>query len=494
MRSCRHLVLVLLVTAAATAAAAGESPFPQARPLEGVHNALDVPYLPDRITGDIHDRWVTMNLHWPKQGGPHPCIIFIHGGGYGAGDKDGRYGGAGGPPRKLMEQAVRHGFVVVNLNYILGKGIQPLVFHDFKNAVRFLRANAARYSIDPNRIAAWGFSAGGWLATSGGFTTADDLKPVPRTDLGTIWSERRDRNRVLLIPYDDPRSPYADHSARLTAIVADFWSKRELPFYGPDDPAILTYVGRGGHHGLVKLANEVGNEGQQIVLTDERYHGKSSLHVPPVDAPCLPLAGDGQSTLQDEAFRWLKQKLVEHPKMVAPEARPIRRHFADAVTVRLIAPGDAVIRYTTDGSEPDENSPAYKQTLQLTTTTTVKSRAFQSGFAPSAVAVATFTKGEVPPVITGPDTLPEARVGQPYRVALTAEGQVGWWNLSGHAESQVKMHTKIIEPPLGIALDPKTGILSGTPTRAGSFTLHVQAAAGFGQPADARAYVFVVRE
>ncbi len=425
----KRFVPCLVVCLVAVAGARADEPFPTAQPVENAHNALDVPYLPERVTGSVHDRWVAMNIHWPKDEARHPCIVFIHGGGYGAGDKDGGYGGAGGPPRALLARAVREGFVAVNLNYInyiLGNGIHPQVFHDLKSAIRFLRAHADTYHIDPACIAAWGFSAGGWLATSGGFTTADDLFIVAASDLGTTWGDRRKPQNQIRVPFDDPRTPWGDHSARLTAIVADFWSKRELAFYGPDDPSVLTYVGAGGSHELVKLAAKVGNEGRQIVLTDAKFKGKSSLHVPPLNAAREKLDGsEGASTLQDEAFAWLRQKLVESPKAVAPEARRIRRQFAESVRVNLIAPGKTTLRYTTDGSEPTADSQVYDQPFELRATTTVKARAWAKGFAPSAAATSVFSKGDLPPVITGPATLPKAKVGRPYRVAFTADGAVG---------------------------------------------------------------------
>jgi acetyl esterase/lipase len=62
------------------------------------------------------------------------------------------------------------GYVAVSVDYKLGDGAWPTNLHDCKNAVRFLRAHAATYQLDPDRIAVAGGSAGGHLALMVGFT------------------------------------------------------------------------------------------------------------------------------------------------------------------------------------------------------------------------------------------------------------------------------------------------------------------------------------
>jgi len=80
------------------------------------------------------------------------------------------------------------------------------------------------------------------------------------------------------------------------------------------------------------------------------------------------------------------------PTAGAPVFAPNGGAFDDSVTVTLATPtAGAAIRYTTDGSEPTEGSPAYAAPLTLTATTTVRARAFRSGMNPSPVALATFT-------------------------------------------------------------------------------------------------------
>ncbi len=81
------------------------------------------------------------------------------------------------------------------------------------------------------------------------------------------------------------------------------------------------------------------------------------------------------------------------PRAGAPEFSPNGGTFDGAVEVRLASPTfGAEVRYTTDGSDPLAGSPLYDGPFTLTTTTTVRARAFRAGMDPSPVAVATFTE------------------------------------------------------------------------------------------------------
>jgi len=65
-----------------------------------------------------------------------------------------------------MLEGLKRGYAVVAINYRLsGEAKFPALVQDAKAAIRWIRANAPRYSFDPNRIAAWGSSAGGYQAT-----------------------------------------------------------------------------------------------------------------------------------------------------------------------------------------------------------------------------------------------------------------------------------------------------------------------------------------
>jgi acetyl esterase/lipase len=98
-----------------------------------------------------------LNLARPKGAGPFPCVLCIHGGGFRAGSRDGYNA-------QILRLASR-GYVAVTVSYRLApKYPFPAAVHDTKAAVRWLRANAKTYGIDPERIGVTGGSAGGHLA------------------------------------------------------------------------------------------------------------------------------------------------------------------------------------------------------------------------------------------------------------------------------------------------------------------------------------------
>ncbi len=115
-----------------------------------------------------------LDLYLPSTGsGPFPVIVAIHGGAFKMGDKaDGQ--------EAAMLAALDRGYAVASINYRLSdEAIFPAQVNDAKAAVRYLRANAAKYNLDPNKIAAWGGSAGGYLATmlgtTGGVADLEDM-------------------------------------------------------------------------------------------------------------------------------------------------------------------------------------------------------------------------------------------------------------------------------------------------------------------------------
>jgi acetyl esterase/lipase len=109
------------------------------------------------------DQHLKLDLTRPDGEGPYPAIVCIHGGGFRSGDRSAY--------KALCEKLAKHGYVAVTIDYRLAPQFPfPAAVHDCKAAVRWLRANAAKYHIDPQRIGAMGGSAGGTLAEFLGVT------------------------------------------------------------------------------------------------------------------------------------------------------------------------------------------------------------------------------------------------------------------------------------------------------------------------------------
>lgn len=126
----------------------------------GVTAHRDIPYV---ANGDKRQQ---LDLYLPKNakpGAPLPLIIWIHGGGWNAGSKASCY--------PLNQGFAARGYALASIGYRLTTTARfPAQIEDCKAAVRWLRAHAAEYNIDPARFAVWGSSAGGHLAALLGTT------------------------------------------------------------------------------------------------------------------------------------------------------------------------------------------------------------------------------------------------------------------------------------------------------------------------------------
>jgi acetyl esterase/lipase len=148
------------------------------------HYAIEEPH-PDADTSHVKRKYLNIpyadlspfqkiDVYLPDEGsGPFPVIVSLHGGAFMGCDK------ADMQVLPMLE-GLKRGYAVVAVNYRLSwEAIFPALVHDAKAAVRWIRANAEQYHFDPDRIAAWGGSAGAYLAsmlgTSAGVQELEDL-------------------------------------------------------------------------------------------------------------------------------------------------------------------------------------------------------------------------------------------------------------------------------------------------------------------------------
>ncbi len=111
-----------------------------------------------------------LDVHYPQEMGrrPAPVAVYVHGGSWSGGSKSEPHGMVDVP------ELLSRGYVVASVDYRLAPQHKfPAQIEDVKCAIRFLRAQAARFHLDPNRIGAWGHSAGGHLVSLLGTTTPD---------------------------------------------------------------------------------------------------------------------------------------------------------------------------------------------------------------------------------------------------------------------------------------------------------------------------------
>ena len=125
-----------------------------------------------------------LDIYLPEEGnGPFRVIISIHGGAFMFGDK------ADEQVNPMLE-GLKHGYAVVSINYRLsGEALFPKNINDVKAAIRWVKANAATYKMNPDKIAVWGGSAGGNLSALAG--TSGDVKELEDLSLGNANQSSR---------------------------------------------------------------------------------------------------------------------------------------------------------------------------------------------------------------------------------------------------------------------------------------------------------------
>lgn len=191
---------------------------------------------------------------------PTPVVVWVHGGGWS--------GGSRAMPSRVANLCPR-GYAVASIDYRLsGTAKWPAQIQDCKGALRFLRAEAATYNLDPDRFGVWGSSAGGhlvaFLGTSGGQgtvrfgnasvdlegTTGGNLDRSSRVQAVVDWYGPTDLLQMRFYPsgaaHEDPTSPESQLLATGVALpdmpeLAT--TANPISFLSPEDPPFLLMHG-----------------------------------------------------------------------------------------------------------------------------------------------------------------------------------------------------------------------------------------------------------
>jgi len=286
---------LLLMTAASTP---GQTP---GRTLAGIKAERDIPYVTNGHRNQVLD------VYLPEQPSekPLPLLIWIHGGAWMAGSQ-------ANPPVLFL---VHKGFAVASIQYRFSKdAIWPAQSYDCKAAIRFLRANAAKYNFDPQRFAVGGDSAGGHLAAFIG--TSGDVKEM-EGDLGNT-----------------------NVSSRVQAVV---------DWFGPTD---LTLMGEQAGASTIIKHNDANSP--ESLLLGGPVQGKKELaktanpltYIDKSDPPFLIMHGDKDQLVPHEQSVILAKALIdagvevtmktipgaahEDPKFRSPENQRLMEDFLRA--------------------------------------------------------------------------------------------------------------------------------------------------------------------
>lgn len=208
-----------------------------------------------------------LDIYRPQQRSerPIPAVIWIHGGGWRAGDK---------ATASNAPAIADHGYFAVSINYRLsGEAAFPAAIEDCKCAVRWLRANAAKYGVDPDRIGVWGGSAGGHLAL---------LVAAAGADAGL---EGKGGNEGV--------------SSRVQAVCS---------FFGPADftDATRKQWGQRGAGGVAKFLGGTADEVPELWVL-----ASPATHVSPDDPPTLMVHGEEDPVVPIGQSEYMLAKLQD---------------------------------------------------------------------------------------------------------------------------------------------------------------------------------------
>jgi len=229
--------------------------------------------------GRVGDTELKLDLARPDGDGPFPAIVFIHGGGWHQGSRQGYRG--------QTQQAAKRGYVAATISYRLmqfdetkketatATPIFPAQIHDAKAAIRWLRANAEKYNVDPDRIGVTGGSAGGHLSLLVGLTD-----PAANLEGDSGNPEQSSRVQAVVNVFGPTDMTFCFEKSSVAWIFRLFMggtpdeagkqykAASPINYVSEDDPPVLTL--HGGRDALVPV--------EQAKVLDEKMKAAGASH------------------------------------------------------------------------------------------------------------------------------------------------------------------------------------------------------------------------
>jgi acetyl esterase/lipase len=294
--------------------------------------AQTIPAIADIAIAQIDDLGTAMtlkaNFYFPpaaKRAPAMPLLLYIHG-----------KGGAYNDPRdkvvlRVLEAMGQRGIAMARIDY-RKSGRMPQMLFDTKAYIRFFRANAAKYNIDPNRIGIWGVSRGGNLAAMlavtgdvkelegdiGGNTGQSSMLQAsviesPLTDMflstdekaasmfGDYLGTNEQDSKAIVAAYrkHDTKSPYWKDVLRIQQV-------NPLNYVKKDSPPALIACGGLDPANVILNCSAMFDKYIQAGATASYYALSSGTHV---------RVG---SAIESASADWLAQRLAKNPPPVFP--------------------------------------------------------------------------------------------------------------------------------------------------------------------------------
>ncbi len=233
----------------------------------------------DVVYVERDDQKLKADLYLPAGEGPFPGVLLVHGGAWFMGSKSHMVFHAG--------RLAKAGYAVVAISYRFAPQHKfPAQIEDCKEAVRWMRRNSAKYKIDPERIAGFGYSAGAHLVALLGTTDADDgleganvkgdststrLQAVVAGGAPCDFQWLPENNRILAYWLGGSRGEKPDLYRQASPIA----------FVTKDDPPVFFYHGEADFIVPRKYAEQMAEKLQEVGV-ETRFHlmsGKGHIAV-----------------------------------------------------------------------------------------------------------------------------------------------------------------------------------------------------------------------